>query len=227
MDWGNYAQWAGAIAGSAAVIVALFKEDILRWRRHPELTVRLRPEHPDCVRTPAKHNEWKGWRYWVRLWIQNDGNARAENVEVFLLRLLVERKKDVFEEMPGFAEKNLRWSHGDFAKPTIYLSGMSPRMGRYCDLVAISDPNHPDLRDLPEPEKTRLGIQYEVLGPAADWPLPGKYRFEIIVAGSNCRPTMYTIDFQLTGLWSEKENKMFTNGFIISLRKESGWNIAR
>lgn len=92
-------------------------------------------------------------------------------------------------------------------------------MGRYCDFVAISDPNHPDLRNLPDPGKTRIGIQYEVLGPAADWPGPGRYKFEILVAGSNCRPTPYTIDFRLTGLWSEKEEEMFKGGFVISVER--------
>jgi hypothetical protein len=179
----------------------------------------LRPEHPDCVITPAKHDNWKGWRYFLRLWIENDGNVRAQDVEVFLSRVSVERKRDVFEEMPGFAEKNLRWSHGDFSKPTIHVSGISPRMGRYCDFVAISDPNHPDLRNLPDAGKTRLGIQYEVLGQTADWPGLGRYKFEILVAGSNCRPTPYTIDFRLTGLWSENEEEMFRGGFVVSVER--------
>jgi hypothetical protein len=219
-QWGNLAQWAGAFLTFCAVVVALFKEDFLAWRRHPDLTVRLRPEHPDCVITPAGHNGWKGWRYFLRLWIQNDGNARAENVEVFLSRLSVERKRDVFEEMPGYAEKNLRWSHGDFWKPTILVGGISPGMGRYCDLVAMSDPNHPDLRNLPDnPGKTRLGIQYEVLGPGADWPGPGRYKFEISVSASNRRPVRYVIDFRLTGLWSEKEEEMFKGGFVITVQK--------
>jgi hypothetical protein len=39
-QWGNLAQWFGAVLTLCAVVVALFKEEFLEWRRHPELTVR-------------------------------------------------------------------------------------------------------------------------------------------------------------------------------------------
>jgi len=61
-----------------------FKESIIRWLRHPELTARLEARHPDCVKTPLKHGEWWGSRYFLRLWIRNEGDVRAEKVEVFL-----------------------------------------------------------------------------------------------------------------------------------------------
>src|SRR5690349_18548093 len=48
------AQWVGAIATTAAVIVALFKEEFMRRLRYPELTVRIQPFAPDCVKTPLQ-----------------------------------------------------------------------------------------------------------------------------------------------------------------------------
>jgi len=48
--WGNVAQWVGALATTAAVIVALFKEDFVRRRRHPKLTAWIEPKRPYCVR---------------------------------------------------------------------------------------------------------------------------------------------------------------------------------
>jgi hypothetical protein len=160
-----------------------------------------------------------GCRYFLRLWIRNDGSARAKDVEVFLLRGLKERKNDVFEEMVGFAPMNLRWSYGDYSKPTIYVSGISPRMGRYCDFVAVSDPVHPDLRGLPDADRTRIAIQNEFFGPAANWPGPGRFKFEVLVAASNRRPATYVIDFRLTGFWSENEAEMFQSGFVVSVAK--------
>jgi len=204
----------------AAVIVALFKESILRRLRHPELSARLRAEYPDCVKTPTKHHdEWRGSRYFLRLWIKNEGDVRAEKVEVFLARAWMECKVDSWEELPQFTPMNLRWSNGDWKNPTIYADGISPQMSRYCDFGAITDPTHPDLRSLPEAARTRLGLQFEFLGPAREYLLPGKYRFEILVAASNREPVAYFVDIHLTGLWSEDEKEMFKNGFTVSVQR--------
>jgi hypothetical protein len=200
-------------------VVALFKEDWLRWRRYPELTARLKPEHPDCVKTPAKHGDWTGSRYWMRLWIGNEGKVRADDVEVFLATAWVQQKKDTWEELPQFTPMNLRWSYGDYHKPTIYVDGISARMGRYCDFAGIAEPSHPDLKSLPYMEKTRLGLQYQFLGPAREYLLPGKYRFEILLAGSNCKPVSYFVVIHLTGVWEWNEKEMFKNRFTIELKK--------
>jgi hypothetical protein len=104
---GNYAQWAGAGLTALAIAVALFKESIIRMLRHPKLKARLEARHPDCVKTPTSHNEeWHGFRYFLRLWIENVGNVRAEEVEVFLSRAWVEQK-GAFKELPEFTPMNL------------------------------------------------------------------------------------------------------------------------
>ena len=181
-QWGNAAQWASAILASLAICFALFKEGVLSWFWHPKLTVRLNPEYPDCVKTPLKHGEWWGSRYWIRLWIRNEGRIRAQKVEVFLARAWVERKADYWAELPHFTPMNLRWSYGNRKHPTIYADGISHRMAMYCDLAAITKPGHPDLQSVTDPEKTRLGLQFEFPGPAKEYLPTGKYRFEILVA---------------------------------------------
>jgi hypothetical protein len=172
------------------------------------------------VKTPNKHGEWRGSRYFLRLWIGNVGDVRAEKVEVFLARAWVERKVGYWGELPKFTPMNLRWSNGDWKNPTIYADGISPGMGRHCDFGAISDPAHPDLTSLPEAGKTRLCVQFESLGPASEYLLPGKYKFEILVAASNREPVAYSIEIHLTGLWSGDENEMFKNGFTVNVRRD-------
>src|ERR1700733_7736156 len=85
-QWGNAAQWAGALLTLAAVLVALFKEDFIRCRRHPKLIASIEAKPPYCIRLPAEYKPkpWNGWRYWLRVWVENKGNVRAEKVEVFL-----------------------------------------------------------------------------------------------------------------------------------------------
>jgi hypothetical protein len=220
-QWGNYAQWAGAGLTALAITVALFKESIIRWLRHPELTARLEARHPDCVKTPVSHETWHGSRYFLRLWIGNVGDVRADDVEVFVALAWAEGKKGSFEELPQFTPMNLRWSYSDYQKPTIYTDGISPRMGRHCDFGAISDPTHPTLRSLPEDSgKTRLALQFQFLRPATEWLVPGKYRFEIVLAGSNCKPVARVVELHLTGLWSDDEADMFANGFVVGVREE-------
>jgi hypothetical protein len=215
MDPGNYAQWAGASLTALAITVALFKETIIRWLRHPKLTARLEARHPDCVKTPLRHDTWTGSRYFLRLWIANDGDVRAEEVEVFLSRVWVEHEGS-FEELSQFTPMNLRWSYGDYLKPTIYADGISPGMGRYCDFGAITDPAHPLLSG--DSGKTRLSLQFEFLQPTTDWLLPGKYKFEILLAGSNCEPVGRSVELHLTGLWSENEADMFEHGFVVKMQ---------
>jgi hypothetical protein len=218
-QWGNAAQWASAILASLAICFALFKEGVLSWFWHPKLTVRLNPEYPDCVKTPLKHGEWWGSRYWIRLWIRNEGRVRAQKVEVFLARAWVERKADYWAELPHFTPMNLRWSYGNWKHPTIYADGISHRMARYCDLAAITKPGHPDLQSVTDPEKTRLGLQFEFPGPAKEYLPTGKYRFEVLVAASNRNPVAYIVEIHLTGIWSEDEADMLKNGLTVTVRR--------
>jgi hypothetical protein len=218
-QWGNLAQWASAILTFFAICFALFKEEVLRLIRHPELSVRLEARFPDCVKSEVNHKGEIFSRYFVLLWIKNEGNVRAENVEVFLSRAWT-NKGNGFEEVAQFRPMNLRWSFLDWKNPVIHAVGISPDMGRHCDLGAITDPNHPDLKSLPEEsEKTRLCLQTEFLGPTTGWWLPGKYRFRLLVAASNRKPAAYFVEIHLTGLWFEDQAEMFKNGFTVNVRR--------
>ena len=137
--------------------------------------------------------------------------ASAQKRSRFFLRRAWKEQAGSFVELPDFTPMNLRWSNGDYQKPTISTDGISPGMGRYCDFGAISDPVHPAL---PPSNKTRLSLQFQFLRPTTDWLPPGKYKFEILLAGSNCEPVGWFVELHLTGAWSEDEEEMFKNGFV-------------
>jgi hypothetical protein len=103
-------------------------------------------------------------------------------------------KDGSFRDLPEFTPMNLRWSYGDWRNPTIYADGISPRMGRHCDFGSITDPAHPDHRSLPEGGKARLRLETEILKHPRDYLMPGKYKFEILVAASNREPVAYLIE---------------------------------
>ncbi len=213
MQAGNVAQWVGALATTVAVIVALFKEDFIRRRRHPKLTLSIEAKHPYCVRLPARENRqqpWNGWRYWLRVWVKNEGNVRAEKVEVFLSQALV-RNNGSFEQVPDFTPMNLQWSYTH----ETYVDGISPDMGRLCDFGAINDPAKPSLSEA----RTRLSLSLQVPPATPDWLQPGHYKFEIKLAGSNCEPVVRWIHLHLTGVWENETAQMLSNGFTVTVSR--------
>jgi hypothetical protein len=92
-NWGlapsTLAQWAGAGATFSAVLVALFKDPFIRYRRRPKLGVQIKPEPPDCLLSPARTHKSGAvfGSYWLRLWIKNSGRSRAEEVQVFVAKI--------------------------------------------------------------------------------------------------------------------------------------------
>jgi hypothetical protein len=208
--WGNVAQLAAVVVTGAAVIVALFKEDFIRRRRHPKLTASIEAKHPNCVRTSEKKDlpakPWKGFTYFLRVWVKNQGNVRAEKVEVFLSQAWV-RSNSTFEPVPNFTPMNLRWSYTH----ETYVEGISPGMGRLCDFASISDPAYFS----PPQEKTRLSLCLQVPPPSTDRLSPGHYKFEIKLAGSNCEPVTCCIHLHLTGVWDNEPAQMLPHGFTV------------
>jgi hypothetical protein len=217
MDIVTMAQWAGACATTAAVFVALFKDQALRWWYSPKLVANIGAERPFCVRTPGKEKqegkpEWQGWRYFIRLSVQNTGRSRAEKVEVFLSRVRIQQDDGSLKDMQEVIPMNLRWSYTNYSDPEIYADGISPDMFKLCDLGAISDPKTPSLQRLGTTD-TRLALWLEALTPAEDWLPPGRYEFEIMIAASNCRPVTQHIRLHLTGRWDDDPAVMLAHGF--------------
>src|SRR5579872_409281 len=145
------AQWVGAAATSAAVVVALFKDELLRHIRKPKLTIRMKPEPPDCLLVPSavvfnsqRTILWSGKIYWLRLWIENVGSGRAEQVQVFISAISKRDANGKFASVAEFEPMNLRWANSrDPNNPEIFAQGISRGFGKHCDLCSISDPANP------------------------------------------------------------------------------------
>jgi hypothetical protein len=147
IDIGTLAQWAGATATFLAVLVALFKDEFLRWRRKPKLRLSVSLAPPDCHKTTVTYVVQKvaptynpADCYYLRLWVENVGKTRAERVQVFVAKLSRRTADGSFKNVDQFLPMNLRWSHAGSKTPEIFAEGISPEMGRHCDLAHLVDP---------------------------------------------------------------------------------------
>jgi hypothetical protein len=162
--------------------------------------------------------------YSVRLWITNKGRSRAEQVQVFVSRLLKQAADGQYRKVEEFLPMNLRWSHGTDPSgiPEVFADGISPSMGKHCDfghIVALT--SQADLNEVvgDNPDgRTVFGLDLEVI-PTSKTHLipPGRYKIELRVAGSNVRASSWAVDLNLTGEWHESADKMFTDGIGVSV----------
>lgn len=204
------AQWVGAFATSAAVAVALFKDEWLKYRRRPRLDLRIESKEPDCllnpivVRGPLGQLLWQGPCYWIRMWVTNEGRGRAEQVQVFVSKLYREDAKHEFLPVPGFIPMNLRWSNSqDPNNPEIFAPGISQQFGKHCDLCSISDPANPTdvLAGYQGHCVANLTLEVIPNNDAHRLP-PGNYKLEIMIGAANARPITREILLNLKGTWS-------------------------
>jgi|ERR1017187_7564610 hypothetical protein len=226
MEIGTLAQWAGATATLIAVVVALFKEDFTRRWRSPKLSVVIRLRAPDCIKTPffvvykaadQATVQQETECYYFRLWIENNGNQRAERVQVYAVRLLKKHADGVFRGVESFLPMNLRWAHAlDPSKPEIF-GDINPKMGKHCDLGRIVNPKAPidRLPGVPE-DKTILHLDTEV-EPATGSHLlpPDSYQLHLRIAAANVAPVEKRLELSIQGNWYSDQAKMFADGIGI------------
>lgn len=236
-NWGSVADWVVATATFLAVVVALFKEDITQWWRRPKLVVSIALEPPHCHQTTLNCTVQRtdltfaqAKCYYFRVWVENLGKTRATHVQVFAAKLLRRTADGSFQEDNHFLPMNLRWAHAHPRGPNggheVYADGISPSMGKHCDLGHIIDPANrvecneglPGLAstnavfalDLEFPPNTRSHL----LG-------PGTYQLELRIAAANAVPVTKRLEIAVTGDWFPDELRMFRDGIGMRVLSEA------
>jgi len=231
IDPASTVRWVAAIATWCAVVIALFKEDIVKWRR-PRLTVTVRMRAPDCTKTPmfvtklevpvgsltARQRTEMFDGYYFRLWVENLGRQRAERVQVYAAKLFKKEADGAFREVQGFLPMNLRWAHSADPKEPLIFEDINPKMGRHCDLGRITDPKAPiDRLDAVPQDKTILHLDLEVEPATATHLLPPAiYRLHLRIGAANASPVEKQLEISLPGDWYSDQTKMFADGIGIS-----------
>ena len=222
----QFASWTSAIGTLLAVVVALFKEDIVRHWRKPKLQAIIRLSAPDCHKTTLTFFDPKTGTvlanpdcYYFRLWVENKGKTRADRVQVFVSRLLRKHADGTFREELSFLPMNLRWSHSQMKQggPEIFAEGISPKMGKHCDFGHIVDPKIQNING-----KTVMTLDLEIAPNTGSHIIPpGEYHIELKIAASNATPKVLILEMDLIGNWYFDEGKMFTDGIGLKTIKHA------
>jgi hypothetical protein len=225
------AQWVGGAVTFAAVLVALLRDEVFRYLRRPKIIVRIKAEPPDCLlsagttRDPNGKVIWTGNTYWLRLWIENIGNRRAEQVQVFVAELNKRDANKKFIALTDFAPMNLRWSNArDWRNPEIFAPGISHKMGKHCDLLSVSDPLNPRPGEALEGYDGQCvgTLQLEVFPSNNRHRLtPGDYVLKLIIGAANGDPVTAYVELSLKGTWSPDLNLMFRDHLGVRVASRS------
>jgi hypothetical protein len=219
LQLGSLAQWLAAISTFLAVLVALFREDLVRRWRRPQLVVSIELAktllHYTVQRTTP--TSVSADCYFVRLWVQNEGKTRAEKVQVFAAALSKQAADGSFKPFDGFLPMNLRWSHAPPDAPEIYADGISPAMGKHCDLGRVADPvtrkDFNEALDRVAADEAVLVLTLEMTPSTRSDIIPaGVYRLVLRIAAANASPTTKILELTLKGNWFSDEKRMFTDG---------------
>ena len=121
-----------------------------------------------------------------------------------------------------FLPMNLCWSHSAVGvdKPEVFAEGISPHMGKHCDLGRILEPNlRKTIGEYPKdtmPENNCLALELEVKPNTRSHLIQvGNYKMEIKIAASNAKPVVKWLEISLKSKWYADEKSMFTDGITV------------
>lgn len=200
-------------------MAALAKEDITALWRRPRLRARVNLAAPDChktevtvtdLRTGATIDRWPC--FYFRIWVENTGEVRAEQVQVFIRALLRRHADGAYRVVANFLPMNLKWSHTG----VVFAQGLSPQMGQFCDVGHIVHPSNAATAghalDTAEGQAV-MCLDVEAASNTRSHLLaPGAYRIDLLIGAANSKPVAKSIDLTLTGEWFDEADAMFTDG---------------
>lgn len=117
---------------------------------------------------------------------------------------------------------NRRWSYDRPDALEVYADGISPKMGKHCDVGRVADPiTRKDLCervDQVPADKAVLVLSPEVTpSTRSDIVPPGTYRILLRIAAANASPTTKTLELTLKGEWFSDEKQVRTDGLGVRL----------
>lgn len=227
MNMGTIANLLAAIGTLLLAVVAIFQESIRGRFYRPKFIISVKTEPPDCVAVPfgPLQDGMMVDAFYLRLWVENIGNATAKMAEVYADELRKRRADGTWERVKSFPPMNLKWGN----IRGIYFPAIAPQMGKHCDVAHVTDPRR---RQLLGEDVATLGLTEQQTSLAFDLMVapnhkghivgPGEYELDVRVAAENALPEKRTISILLSGQWYSVETMMFRDGVGISIGRRTG-----
>jgi hypothetical protein len=104
------AEYVRAMAALVLATVAVFQETIRGWFYRPSFRISTKTEPPDSVAVPftLPDGTFLANSVYLRLWVENVGNATAKNAEVFAQELRRQSLDGRWLRVDGFPPMNLK-----------------------------------------------------------------------------------------------------------------------
>jgi hypothetical protein len=210
-------------------LVTAFQDSIRAWLRRPKLTLATGTCPPEAHKTVTVHRtdpSISAECYYFLLRVENSGNSRAENVEVFAKRLSRKQADGTFSPVDTFLPMNLLWS---FSRTPI-LQALPPGFYKHCSLGHIINPARSrefPSESAPDSEQkgssiplTTLVLDVEFLSNARTHLLsPGTYRLELSIGAANSKARDCVLTIGHTGIWYSSDSDMLSRGVSLSLEQ--------
>jgi hypothetical protein len=197
-------------------LVAVFQDDIRRWRASARLKVSIHMRRPWCAKVPDEYTLSTGGPelyasvYYLRLAIENVGTVAAENVEVFVNEIRrFEANTNQYHSTP-FDSMNLVWAYIHTTHQDLPVN-----IQKYCDFAHVHDPimrnyfpkEYP--KDYHTPLETILCLNTWYQPKSRGYLLPaGTYLAWLTIGGTNCKRIQCYLKITLTGKWIDEEDLM-------------------
>lgn len=206
----NWTMWdyvygiIGSIATTIAVIVALFKDDILRKFHSPELVIEkytggLIP----LVKVDGKNGSGDSY-YKCELKINNDGAENARNCTIVLSRFLYDTSRmgdgakseldpSQIERIIEIGEKNNQ-----------IVSGLDTRV----ELFRI---NNPSLSSTPNGVMEKANVIFPQVNLGDEIAAESNFEIDYEIRADNAAPIKFKVFIEWTGKWNNSVNEMSNN----------------
>lgn len=216
------ADWLVAAGTLILALVAIFQDTIRSWFYSPQFRFSVRTGPPDCVAVPfsAPDGSVVADAIYLRIWVENIGNATARNVEVYATELRRRRADKTWERVGAFPPMNLKWAN----LGTLYFPSISAGMGKHCDLAHIADPERRHLLHEDAPALSLTNAQSSLAFDLIALPNhrghivgPGEYQLDILVAAENVPPKKGLVSITVRGPWFGDEATMFRDGVGVAV----------
>ncbi len=217
-----------AIFTGGLLLYVVFGDWLTGRYRCPDFDMTITLEPPHCHKTIARVTRIENGEevssgyaetYYYRIQVFNNGDAPAENVEVFASSLeKFDDESGRFSYVPSYKPSHLRWStiHEHGLDKAMYFPRINPggiEVANHCDLVEI----FPDIDSrgrMSDNVAARLCIAMKSISPYHILD-SGIYRISITVGASNASPKSKEFEINHSGKYYYDEVEMLEHGTTI------------